>query len=86
MVAQVHIRCVGSRRQVVIAEELLTASHPVTEDHEQDRGCLKAIEYVLAEALIVHGWHTVAIVQHQLLLEVENHAGEAGNREENRHT
>jgi len=85
MIARQDSVRIGAWGQVIIGEELLAGHHPVPEDDEENWGCLQSVEYVLRKALVVHRWHAVAIVKHELLLEVQDDKGQAGDGEENWH-
>ena len=75
----------GPRRQMIIRQELLAGSHPVAEEEHQNGRILQSVQHILTQTLVVHGRHTVSIVEHQLLLEVENDHGKTGNREQDWH-
>ena len=85
VVTLIDIGCRAAREQVIVGKKLLARGHPEAKEQHQDWRSLQAVEHVLTESLVVHGRHSVSVVQHCLLLEVENDHGQAGDGEQNRH-
>jgi len=75
---------VRKRSEVIIAKKLLTSSHPVSEEQEEHWSPLQLVEHSLGKTLVIHWWHTVAIVKHEFLLEEEDYHRQTGDREKNR--
>lgn len=71
---------------MAVSKELLVGSHPVTEGEVKERGKLKLLEDILGEALIVHGWESVAVEKENLLDDVQDDERGAGNWEQDGHT
>ena len=69
---------------MVIGKHLFVGSHPIAKAEEEERGEVHLSQDCLAEPLVVHRRQPVAIVQHRLLYEIEDHDGRGTDREQDR--
>jgi len=74
---------VGSDKEVhVVSEQLATGQHPVSESKEQNWSVGHNAEHAVIQFVVVHGWLSIAVVDHEFFDDIEDKDFENGNWEE----